>query len=327
MPPLFYSFFLIFSTAITLSSKSIFSMWLGMEMNMMAFIPFMTNLENNKKSSEATIKYFIIQSLASSFFLLFSFIFYESQMLSVMNLQGTQLITLTISLKMGMAPLHLWFPEVMEGLSWFNCFILMTWQKVGPMFVMSTIFNYQMIIFLSILSSVMGAISGLNQTSLRKILAYSAISHTGWMTSLMFVNSPFWIEYLMIYSMLSFVICYTFWYFKTNYFTQFMQMKTLKMKYIIFINLFSLAGLPPLLGFYMKFFTIKVLYNEKFILFFLIFSSLITLYFYTRMCFSTFTMANPYNKVNFKQNYNDKNMTFLMMMSLTSFLGFFPMLF
>nr|AZQ21934.1 NADH dehydrogenase subunit 2 [Arcoscalpellum epeeum] len=323
-PPLVYVFFLLMGTIMTLSSQSIFGMWLGMEINLMSFMPIITNLENNKKSSEAAIKYFIIQVISSTFFLLFCFLFYESQMASFVSSQMLGIITVTISFKLGMAPLHFWFPEVLEGLNWSNSFIMLTWQKVAPLFVISILYNFMAIILFILFSSFTGAISGLNQTSLRKILAFSSISHMSWMGGLIMVGSELWINYLSVYFLTSFIICLSFWYYMVNHLSQLLETKDLVKKFILFINLLSLAGLPPLLGFLPKFMAIDTLLDNIMILFFLIFFSLVTLYFYTRLGFSVFTLSLREASYNFKEEGNN-NFMVVSGLSLLSLLGFFPL--
>nr|YP_010490510.1 NADH dehydrogenase subunit 2 [Regioscalpellum regium]UWM12996.1 NADH dehydrogenase subunit 2 [Regioscalpellum regium] len=323
-PPLVYIFFILVGTIMTISSHSIFGMWFGMEVNLMAFMPMITNLENNKKSSEASIKYFIIQSIASTFFLLFCFLFYETQTSSFMSSNLMSIITLTLGLKMGLSPLHFWFPEVLEGLNWSNTLIMLTWQKVAPLFILSILFQPSVLIMLIFFSSFMGAISGLNQTSLRKILAFSSISHLSWISALIMVKSELWINYLIIYSFTSFIVCLSFWYYSLNYFSQLLWVKDLMKKVIVFINILSLAGLPPLLGFLPKLMTINLLLYNFSLLIILILSSLITLYFYSRLCFSTFTLSIQENKGNFKEE-DTKSFIFLSGFTISSLVGFFPL--
>nr|UWM13012.1 NADH dehydrogenase subunit 2 [Glyptelasma sp. 1 ZG-2020] len=300
--PLFYMFFLISSTVLVVSSSSMFTLWLGLEINLMSFIPMMTMISESKKNAEASIKYFLIQSISSSlvlFSFLWFFLFSSSSIWTSLSL----ILNISLSVKLGLAPFHMWFPEVMEGLSWLNSLILMTWQKISPMIIISMVYNFKFMMFLALASAMMGAISGLNQVSMRKILAYSSISHMGWMISIMILNSYIWITYLMLYMLVSFMSCLSFWFLNMNYLSQMFFQKNNSMKILVFLNLLSTGGMPPLMGFTPKMFAFEIISSNFPILIILLSSSLITLYFYTRLCLSSFTLSQQ----NMKTNYKNKN--------------------
>nr|QOC70760.1 NADH dehydrogenase subunit 2 [Tetraclita squamosa squamosa] len=318
-----YMFFLVLGTLISISSSSLFGMWMGLEINLMSFIPLIINLENNKKSSEAAIKYFLVQAIASSL-VIFSSMFFFIFSGSAFALSPNIIITLALCTKLGMAPFHFWFPEVLEGMNWINSLLLLTWQKISPLIILSILFHAKNLMILALTSAIVGAISGFNQTSMRKILAFSSISHLGWIGSIMFLNSSLWIIYFILYCLTSFILCFSFWFFNLNYFSQLSMIQNMNEKMIIFINMLSLGGLPPLLGFLPKWIAMMTLKSSFPILFILISSSLITLYFYTRLCFSTFTLflqsMTWYQKNKFKKNFS-----ILSIFTLLSLLGIIPM--
>nr|YP_010022233.1 NADH dehydrogenase subunit 2 [Fistulobalanus albicostatus]QOL12336.1 NADH dehydrogenase subunit 2 [Fistulobalanus albicostatus] len=322
-PPFIYSFFLILGTMISVSSSSLFGVWMGLEINMMSFIPMIINLESNKKSSEAAVKYFLIQAIASAI-VIFSSLYYYFFNGDVFSIAPNFLMTLALCLKLGMAPFHFWFPEVLGGLNWTNSLLLLTWQKISPLTILSIFFNADIFIYISLISALTGALSGINQTSMRKILAFSSISHLGWMGSMMFLNSALWMNYFVIYSIMSFIMCFSFWFFNLNFFSQLTLIKDLNSKFIIFINLLSLGGLPPLLGFLPKWMAMMVISSNFPILVILILSSLITLYFYVRLCFSTFTLYFQ-SMIWFQKNKSQKNFFILSILTLFSFVGMIPM--
>nr|YP_010577130.1 NADH dehydrogenase subunit 2 [Striatobalanus tenuis]UZN92576.1 NADH dehydrogenase subunit 2 [Striatobalanus tenuis] len=322
-PPFIYSFFLFSGTLISISSSSLFGMWMGLEINLMSFIPMIINLENNKKSSEAAIKYFLIQAMASAMVIFMALYFYLFSGY-VFSQTPNLLITLALCMKLGMAPFHFWFPEVLEGLSWVNSLLLLTWQKISPLVILSIFFFNKALITMALISAIVGAISGINQTSMRKILAFSSISHLGWISSLMYFNSSLWISYFYIYCFTSFILCFSFWMLNLNFFSQLMLNQNINEKFIIFINLLSLGGLPPLLGFLPKWISIMVMSNNFPILIILISSSLITLYFYTRLCFSTFTLYTQ--SMNwFSKNKTSKNFYIMSLFTLLSMFGIIPL--
>nr|YP_010490487.1 NADH dehydrogenase subunit 2 [Paralepas cf. quadrata]UWM12973.1 NADH dehydrogenase subunit 2 [Paralepas cf. quadrata] len=317
-----YFFFMIFGTFVTIMSSSMVGMWVGLEMNLMAFIPMISMGGEGKKSSEACIKYFLIQSVASSL-IIFSCIWFILFLNSYLIEGFSYLLILSLGMKMGLAPLHFWFPEVMEGLSWINCLLIMTWQKISPLVIMSLIFKSSFLMLLGTISALMGAISGLNQTSLRKIMAFSSIAHLGWMTNIMANNSFFWINYYIMYSLINFIICFSFWFFSLNFLSQIFFQKDNWTKIIIFVNLLSLGGLPPLLGFLPKLYGFLALSNNFLLLMMLIFSSLITLYFYTRLCLSVFTLSEMSFPLSLKLA-SKKNLIFNSSVMIFSTLGLIP---
>nr|ATN23478.1 NADH dehydrogenase subunit 2 [Bruchus sp. EMHAU-15071302] len=303
--------FLLLGTFIAISSYSWFSMWIGLEINLLSIIPLLSNSQN-LYPSEAAMKYFITQTLAS-LILLFSIIlmlnFSEFLPQNSENLLS-MILNSSLLLKTGAAPFHAWFPEVMEGLSWLNCLIMLTWQKLAPMVIL--MYNLNLTLFFSwiiIISSLVGGIMGLNQISLRKIMAYSSINHIAWMLASMMSFTSIWFFYFIIYSIISFNLISIFWYFNLYFSKQlFLIFSSSKLFSFFFsLNFLSLGGLPPFLGFLPKWLTVNYLINEKFyfLTLILIVSTLITLFFYIRLTFSAFMIAKNevILKLSFKNNY------------------------
>nr|YP_009918397.1 NADH dehydrogenase subunit 2 [Caryopemon giganteus]QLX47622.1 NADH dehydrogenase subunit 2 [Caryopemon giganteus] len=292
-----FSCTLILGTLMAISSYSWLSIWVGLEINLLSIIPLLINYKNSYPS-EAAMKYFITQALASMLLLM-------SVILS-MNLNESlpmdsfksliMILDSSLFIKMGAAPFHAWFPEVIEGINWTNSMILLTWQKLAPMVIL--MYNINLPLFLSwivLFSSIIGGIYGMNQTSLRKILAYSSINHVGWMLSSMLNMNSVWFIYFLIYSIISANLIIIFWFFKI-YFT--------KQLYLIFsahkingftfaLNFLSLGGLPPFLGFLPKWITVNFLVYSEFywMTIILIMSTLITLFFYIRLTFSAMMIS------------------------------------
>nr|YP_010166712.1 NADH dehydrogenase subunit 2 [Oreodytes davisii]QRV62816.1 NADH dehydrogenase subunit 2 [Oreodytes davisii] len=316
---------LCLGTIITMSSFSWLGAWMGLEINLLSFIPLIS-MKNNPYSSEASIKYFLIQALASSIFL-FSIIMIisKSKMINELFFFDKMLFMLlnsAILLKLGAAPFHFWFPEIIEGMNWMNSMILMTWQKIAPMVILSYSIKFnQFILIIIILSTLIGSIGGLNQISLRKILAYSSINHIGWMLSTFIVNEMMWIMYFMIYSFLSISIISILNKFNIYLLKQMFLMisKNYLIKFFLVLNLLSLGGLPPFLGFFPKWMVIQNLsLNNFLLLMFMIMMTLITLFFYLRIAYSSIMISN--NEMNFTM-IMDKNNFNNMFINLTSFLS------
>nr|QIA59072.1 NADH dehydrogenase subunit 2 [Neurigona sp. PH-2020] len=174
-----------------------------------------------------------------------------------------------------------------------NSLFMMTWQKLAPFMLLSYIISKTFSIIISIMTVVIGSIGGLNQTSLRKIMAFSSINHLGWMLSAMMISSNLWLLYFMFYSFLSASIVMMFNINKLFHFNQmFSNNNSILMKMSVMTNFLSLGGLPPFLGFLPKWMVIQQLSmnNQMMLIFFLMIMTLITLFFYLRLCFSSMMM-------------------------------------
>nr|YP_010326111.1 NADH dehydrogenase subunit 2 [Pareuchaetes insulata]UNP49238.1 NADH dehydrogenase subunit 2 [Pareuchaetes insulata] len=287
---MFFFFFLIISTLISISSNSWFGCWIGLEINLLSFIPLISN-SNNLLASEASLKYFLIQSIASINFL-FSILL---KMILLKNFEMNYFLAIMINssmlMKMGAAPFHFWFPNIVEGLNWLNNFILMTWQKITPMIILSYYFNKNFIFFTIILNVIIGAIGGFNQTSLRKIMAFSSINNLGWMLFAIIIAENLWLFYLMTYSFLISTMCFLFHILNMFYINQlFINNLNPLIKINLLINFLSLGGLPPFIGFFPKWIIINflIMNNMYFLTFIMILMSLIVLFFYIRIIYSSF---------------------------------------
>nr|AJR19253.1 NADH dehydrogenase subunit 2 [Thremma gallicum] len=306
---------MFFSTIFSISSLSMINMWMGMEVNLISFIPLMINF-NNKLSSESIMSYFVIQSLSSANFLfgvIFLILFnkwYMNNFIVFNNLLIFLMINISLLMKMGAAPFHFWFPKVMKGLNWQNCFILSTWQKIIPMITLSNCFLNKMMMISIILSAMIGSMMGLNQTSLMLLMSYSSISHISWMLCSLMIKLNLWTIYFSVYSFINFILMMTFNYLKLYQINQIYSNKSMNImiNYSIFMNLISLGGLPPFLGFMPKWLMINFLIINKFymITLILMMSSLMNLFFYLKISYSFFMMnffEIKHNKIFMSNNF------------------------
>nr|WHL46474.1 NADH dehydrogenase subunit 2 [Phalera takasagoensis] len=324
-PKMFFFFFLIFSTLISISSNSWLGCWIGLEINLLSFIPIISN-SFNLFASEASLKYFLTQSIASINFL-FSILMNMILMKNFeMNLIISIMMNSSLLMKMGSVPFHFWFPIIIEGLSWFNSFILMTWQKISPTILLSYYFNSNFIMIIIISNIVIGAIGGLNQTSLRKLLTFSSINNLGWMIMAILISENLWMFYFCFYSFLISIMCLLFYNFNMFYINQlFINNMNFMIKINLLINFLSLGGLPPFIGFFPKWIIINFLINNNFyfMTFIFVMMSLITLFFYIRIIYSSF-MFNYFKMKWFKISI--KNNLFLII-NFFSFISISGMIF
>nr|QLY89827.1 NADH dehydrogenase subunit 2 [Azelia cilipes] len=143
----------------------------------------------------------------------------------------------------------------------------------------------------------------------------------------MYNNNMLWMTYFMFYSFLSFAMIFMFNMFKichiNQLFSLFFYQKNLK--FFLFFNLLSLGGLPPFLGFFPKMLVIQSLTinNQLFLLMFMVLMTLITLYFYMRLCYSAFMLNYYENNWQINSNYNFLYMKNLLILSFFSTFGLF----
>lgn len=302
--------------------------WIGLEINLLSFIPLIRD-NNNFKSTEASLKYFLTQALASTV-LLFSVILLilNNRIVIEINNSFTSITILsTLLLKRGAAPFHFWFPNLIEGLTWINALLLITWQKIAPLILISYLNLKNLLLVSVILSVVIGAIGGLNQTSLRKLIAFSSINHLGWILRALIINESIWIIYFLFYSFLSFILTFIFNIFKlfhlNQLFSWFIQRKVIK--FTLFINFLSLGGLPPFLGFLPKWVVIQQLTfcNQYFQLIILLISTLITLFFYLRICYSAFILNYYENNWVINTQINNFSIKLYLICTFLSIFGLF----
>nr|YP_009727757.1 NADH dehydrogenase subunit 2 [Oxya agavisa]QHX99835.1 NADH dehydrogenase subunit 2 [Oxya agavisa] len=316
---------LLMGTILSISSNSWFGIWMGLEINLLSFIPMLTN-NKNSMINESSIKYFIIQAMASTM-LLFSIILIQLKYMSwEKEIIPSMLISSSLLLKIGAAPFHFWFPEVMGTSEWLNCFMLMTWQKIAPMMILSYCIQLTNFIFIIvILSIIIGAMGGLNQTSLRHLLAYSSISHLGWMISAMISSENIWEIYFIIYSLMSLILVFMFKQAKLFFLNQIYTASNMKteIKFMMFLSLLSIGGLPPFIGFLPKWMVMQSLMemNMTSLMVIMVMLTMVTLYYYLRISFSALIMSYSENSWSFNFMSNKFNFTLLSMTVMISTMG------
>nr|WNL54290.1 NADH dehydrogenase subunit 2 [Microcerotermes sp. 2 MLW-2023a] len=310
---------------VSVSSNSWLGAWMGLEINLMSFIPLMSSVKN-MYNTEASLKYFIVQVLASAT-LLFMVVMktLTEDLFTFENNPYTPMIICTpLLLKSGAAPLHWWFPGVMEGLSWENCALLMTVQSAAPLMLMSYLIEINAFtLSIILLSTIVGSIGGLNQTSMRKILTYSSINHTGWMLIALTTSENLWLMYFTIYSTLALTVVSAISLSGTSFINQTMMTNkdTTLMKFMMFTSLLSLGGLPPFLGFLPKWIVIQAMITNNMtpLATIVVVTSLITLYYYLKISYSSFMILNTEPKWNLKlhKTKSTKNISAMILSSIS----------
>nr|AAN84580.1 NADH dehydrogenase subunit 2 [Procyon lotor]QLM01099.1 NADH dehydrogenase subunit 2 [Procyon lotor]UPH84133.1 NADH dehydrogenase subunit 2 [Procyon lotor]BAK85723.1 NADH dehydrogenase subunit 2 [Procyon lotor]BAK85736.1 NADH dehydrogenase subunit 2 [Procyon lotor] len=313
----------ISGTMMVLISSHWLMVWIGFEMNMLAIIPIL--MKNfNPRAMEASTKYFLTQATASMILMLSItmnlMLTGQWTVLSNNNQITANMMTIALSMKLGMSPFHFWVPEVTQGISLSSGMILLTWQKIAPLSILYQIspsINPDLLAIMAIMSILIGGWGGLNQTQLRKILAYSSIAHMGWMAAVTTYNPTLMMLNLTIYIMITLG---TFMLFTMNSSTTTLSLSHMWNKFplitsLILTLMMSLGGLPPLSGFIPKWLIIQELTKNDMIIMptLMAMMALLNLYFYMRLTYATaLTMFPSMNNMKMKWQFeNTKKVTLL----------------
>nr|YP_010035822.1 NADH dehydrogenase subunit 2 [Brontispa longissima]QQQ89062.1 NADH dehydrogenase subunit 2 [Brontispa longissima]UAJ48103.1 NADH dehydrogenase subunit 2 [Brontispa longissima]URQ17576.1 NADH dehydrogenase subunit 2 [Brontispa longissima] len=297
--------FMIIGSMITISSSTPFMMWMGLEMNLLSIIPIFEE-SKTKYPAEASMKYFMAQAMASKMLLLALLIIELNSNYQLITNKWTSILIIQTALfiKLGMAPFHIWMPEVAEGLNWMSCMLLFTWQKLAPMVMFMMFYiNTKFLVSVIIFSSIIGGILGLNQLSMRKILTYSSINHMAWMMLAMSLSSKLWTTYFLLYSLMNILIISILKSLNIFFINQLNSAKIKSInKILIMMTLLSLAGLPPFIGFLPKWMVI-ILASENNLLILpavMIITTLISLFMYLRLIVPMMTLKSNQTLISTK---------------------------
>nr|WIL09497.1 NADH dehydrogenase subunit 2 [Phycodurus eques]WIL09991.1 NADH dehydrogenase subunit 2 [Phycodurus eques]WIL10017.1 NADH dehydrogenase subunit 2 [Phycodurus eques] len=291
-------------TMITFMSSHWLLAWMGLEINTLAIIPLMAQ-QHHPRSVEASTKYFLIQATAAAMIL------FASSMNAWLTGQWAisqlshpfpiVLITMALALKMGLAPLHVWLPEVLQGLDLSTGLILSTWQKLAPFALLTQMpcQNSALLSTLAMTSALVGGWGGLNQNQLRKIMAYSSIAHLGWMIIILQYNPSLALIALLMYIVMTFS---AFNLFKINNSTSINMLAiswptSPTLTALTPLVMLSLGGLPPLSGFSPKWMILQELTKQELapLATVMALSALLSLYFYLRLSYAMALTISPNN--------------------------------
>nr|QWY24001.1 NADH dehydrogenase subunit 2 [Equus sp.]QWY24066.1 NADH dehydrogenase subunit 2 [Equus sp.] len=325
MNPLIFTTILmtvLLGTMIVMMSSHWLMIWIGFEMNLLAIIPILMK-KYNPRAMEASTKYFLTQATASMLLMMAIIInlMHSGQwtITKVFNPTASIIMTSALAMKLGLTPFHFWVPEVTQGISLTSGLILLTWQKLAPMSILYQIspsINLNILLTMAVLSILVGGWGGLNQTQLRKIMAYSSIAHMGWMTAVLAYNPTLTMLNMLIYIMMTLTMFMLFIHSSstTTLSLSHTWNKTPLTTTLILITLLSMGGLPPLSGFMPKWMIIQELTKNSSIILptLMAIMALLNLYFYMRLTYSTsLTMFPSTNNMKMKWQFETKRITFL----------------
>nr|ATI25093.1 NADH dehydrogenase subunit 2 [Beaufortia kweichowensis]BAV70627.1 NADH dehydrogenase subunit 2 [Beaufortia kweichowensis] len=290
-------------TTLTFASSHWLLAWMGLEINTLAILPLMAQ-QHHPRAVEATTKYFLTQATAAAMILFAATTnAWATGEWDINNLTHPLASSLTITalaLKVGLAPMHFWMPEVLQGLNLTTGLILSTWQKLAPFALiiqMAPNANPALLTTLGLLSTLVGGWGGLNQTQLRKILAYSSIAHMGWMIIILQYAPQLTLVALGLYI---FMTATAFLSLKMTSATKINTLTATWSKSPILTStmalaLLSLGGLPPLTGFMPKWLILQELTKQDLpaTATIMALAALLSLYFYLRLCYAMTLTISP----------------------------------
>nr|YP_009917445.1 NADH dehydrogenase subunit 2 [Drabescus ineffectus]QLJ57893.1 NADH dehydrogenase subunit 2 [Drabescus ineffectus] len=293
----------------TICSNNWISMWMGLEITLMSFIPLMQT--NKSMSAESMIKYFIIQSVASTLMLMMVLI-----MLIGVSMMNEMLLMISMLIKVGSAPFHNWVLMIIETLSYNQMWTMLTIIKIPPLLILYQI-NINFLMMPIVIGMIISSLSCLNQTSLRKTLGYSSIYNI----SLMLITiNKFYILmiFMSIYSIMLIMFVKITNSMKISFINQLIfNEKMTFTKINLWINMLSMGGFPPMMGFINKLLVIQLLFVNKNIMLvmLIILTSMLVMLFYMRLAFTSMMT----NTMSMKWSKNSKSYLFVMIFNLASF--------
>nr|QHN51401.1 NADH dehydrogenase subunit 2 [Lanius collurio] len=325
---------LLLGTTLTISSNHWIMAWAGLEINTLAILPLIAK-SHHPRAVEAATKYFLVQAAASTLVLFSSMTnAWETGQWDITQMShpaSCSILTAALSMKLGLVPFHFWFPEVLQGSSLITGLMLSTLMKFPPitlLFMTSQSLNPTLLVTMGILSVAVGGWMGLNQTQTRKIMAFSSISHLGWMATIIVYYPKLTLLNFYLYTLMTAAVFLTLNSMKvlklSTLMTAWTKMPSLSS--ILLLTLLSLAGLPPLTGFLPKWLIIQELTKQDMAPTAVIISllSLLGLFFYLRLAYCATITLPPHTTNHMKLWHTNKPVNILIPILITISLALLP---
>ena len=282
---------------VMISSNDLIVFYMGLELQSLALYVLATFNRDQIKSSEAGLKYFVLSALSSGLLLYGCSLIYGFSGSTNFNVISNQLntneyvltfgivfILVGLAFKISAVPFHMWAPDVYEGSPTSVTLFFTMVPKIAALTVfvrflyvpfLNLIDQWQMIlVFLSIASMLFGAIAAIGQTNIKRLIAYSSIGHIGYTLAGLATGSNEGIQssiiYISIYIIMNLALFSCLLMLKRNdqYYEQIDDLSGLSknhplLSFSFLIILFSLAGIPPLAGFFAKFYIFKAVIEQS----------------------------------------------------------------
>ena len=332
------SFFALLGVMLMISSKNLLLMYMGLELLSLSLYALIALNRDDKKSNEAAIKYFVLGALASGLLLygmsmLYGFsgsldLYTIGNVIQTQNINseilvfGLVFIVVGIAFKLGAVPFQMWVPDVYEGSVTPITMMISTIPKFAAVAMLirflfqgleSLIVDWQqMLLIMAILSMVIGNITAIAQKKIKRMLAYSTISHIGFVLLGFYVGTISGVQASIFY--LSTYIIMTLAVFGLVILLS-SSRKSIELiddlkglsqthpweAFLMMIVMFSLAGIPPTIGFYAKFSILQVVVDKEVVwpAIVAVISALIGMYYYLRIIRYMY-FEKPSKKINIK---------------------------
>ena len=282
---------------VMISSNDLMVFYMGLELQSLALYVLATFNRDQLKSSEAGLKYFVLSALSSGLLLYGCSLIYGFSGSTNFNFISSQLnsneyvltfgivfILVGLAFKISAVPFHMWAPDVYEGSPTSVTLFFTMVPKIAALTVfirflyvpfLNLIDQWQMIIiFLSIASMLFGAIAAIGQTNIKRLVAYSSIGHIGYTLAGLATVSNEGIQssiiYISIYVIMNLALFSCLLMLKRNdqYYEDIDDLSGLSKNHpllslSLLVILFSLAGIPPLAGFFAKFYIFKAVIEQS----------------------------------------------------------------
>ena len=287
----------ILGMMVMISSNDLIVFYIGLELQSLSLYVLASFNRDQIKSSEAGLKYFILSALSSGLLLYGCSLIYGFSGTTNFDLIsdsfdeveygltfGLVFILVGLAFKISAVPFHMWAPDVYEGSPTSVTLFFAIVPKLAALTVfirflyipfINMIEQWQMIIiFLSIGSMVFGAIAAIGQTNLKRLIAYSSIGHMGYALAGLSTGTNEGIQssiaYISIYLVMNLGLFSCLFMLKRNdkYYENIEDLSGLSKNHPLLslsflIALFSLAGIPPLAGFFAKLYIFKIVIEQS----------------------------------------------------------------
>lgn len=296
--------FSIFGMMVLVSSASFLTLYLGIELLALPLYALITMIKEDKVSPEASMKYFVMGALASGMLLYGISLLYGvtgsfemqeiSNQLSMQPKHAPQMallfalvfVLVGLAFKFAAVPFHMWLPDVYQGAAMPVTLFIATLPKIAAFgFAIRLFVNtfpafdphwQQLMMVMAILSLILGNVAAIAQSNLKRMLAYSTIAHIGFVFLGLLAGPEAGfasaMNYVLIYALMAlgtFGIMSALSYqgFEAENIEDFkgLASKAPWTAFLMMLLMFSLAGVPPLAGFYAKFLILNALVQAGYI--------------------------------------------------------------
>ncbi|TCL09838.1 NADH dehydrogenase subunit N [Shimia isoporae] len=279
------------------SAGDLMALYMGLELQSLSLYVVASMRRDSVKSTEAGMKYFVLGALSSGLLLYGASLVYgfagTTKFVGIIEaaghdhtpiglLIGLTFVTAGLAFKVSAVPFHMWTPDVYEGAPTPITAFFATAPKIAAMGLFARVLHdafggvvgdwQQIVALLSVLSMFLGAVAAIGQTNIKRLMAYSSIAHMGYALMGLAAGTAFGVEAMLVYMAIYVTMNIGTFAFilsmekdgqpvvdiaSLNMFAKRDPVKALA----VLLLMFSLAGVPPLVGFFGKFYVLRAAYD------------------------------------------------------------------